>query len=132
MRSEVEQDEDLLTSMRTHFRPIRSNDNGGPTKIATNGEDGSTAGVGTGGVYKNGSTFSDSSASPLKLDFKRSESGALYLATTGEKYFEFKRTSPNYLPLPTSQEFQQQLSSSQSSSTFVPKFKVSLQSCNPL
>ncbi|KAK9509169.1 hypothetical protein O3M35_006543 [Rhynocoris fuscipes] len=117
-----EEEEDLLTSMKTHFRPIKNNDN----SCRTDGQasDGGMVGISVGtatGAYKDGSTFSDTSASPVKLDYKRSESGALYLVTTGEKYFEFKRSTPNYLMNLSSQQPQEYSSSSE---TFVPKFKV--------
>ncbi|KAF6199062.1 hypothetical protein GE061_007087 [Apolygus lucorum] len=63
------QEEDLLTSMKTHFRPIK--------------DEGFKLG------YKDGSSFAiATNFEPVK--YRRSESGALYLGSNN-KYFEFKR-----------------------------------------
>uniref|UniRef100_A0A0A9WU75 Uncharacterized protein n=1 Tax=Lygus hesperus TaxID=30085 RepID=A0A0A9WU75_LYGHE len=62
------QEEDLLTSMKTHFRPIK--------------DEGSKLG------YKDGSSFAIATNFE-QVKYRRSESGALYLGSNN-KYFEFK------------------------------------------
>ncbi|XP_014248690.1 uncharacterized protein LOC106666194 [Cimex lectularius] len=85
------QNENLLTSMRTHFRPIKY--------------DGEAEPQGQG--YIDGSTFLIST-NLEQPNFKRSESGGLYLGSEN-KYYEFKRSDS---------------AMSSADGCFVPKFKV--------
>ncbi|BET02105.1 kiaa0232 [Nesidiocoris tenuis] len=64
------EEEDLLTSMKTHFRPIKEN--------CSNTD------------YKDGSSFAISTNFE-QVKYRRSESGSLYLGPDNNKYFEFKR-----------------------------------------
>ncbi|KAH9631053.1 hypothetical protein HF086_015038 [Spodoptera exigua] len=65
--------EDLLTSARTHFRPIRRENDAEPPR------------------YADGDTF-DICGDPDTVDFRRSESGGLYLGTGQERYLEYRAT----------------------------------------
>ena len=75
-KNQSSQEEDLLTSAKTHFRPIPSEELGNSQT----------------GIYADGTTF-DISNDLDKVSFIRSESGMLYLETeanTPRKYMEFK------------------------------------------
>lgn len=71
-----QEEEDLLTSAKTHFRPIRTEELGSSQT----------------GIYADGTTFAIPNDLE-KVSFKRSDSGLLYLevdADTPRKYMEFK------------------------------------------
>lgn len=63
--------EDLLTSARTHFRPIRRETDAEPPR------------------YADGDTF-DICGDPDTVEFRRSDSGGLYLGTGTERYLEYR------------------------------------------
>ncbi|XP_026743687.1 uncharacterized protein LOC113505268 [Trichoplusia ni] len=63
--------EDLLTSARTHFRPIRRESDAEPPR------------------YADGDTF-DICGDPDTVDFHRSRSGGLYLGSSLERYLEYR------------------------------------------
>lgn len=63
--------EDLLTSARTHFRPIRREPDVEPPR------------------YADGDTF-DISGDPDHVEFRRSESGGAYLGPSLERYLEYR------------------------------------------
>ncbi|CAD0201897.1 unnamed protein product [Chrysodeixis includens] len=65
--------EDLLTSARTHFRPIRRESDAEPPR------------------YADGDTF-DIAGDPDTVDFHRSRSGGLYLGSSLERYLEYRAT----------------------------------------
>lgn len=65
--------EDLLTSSRTHFRPIRREADAEPPR------------------YADGDTF-DICGEPDQVEFERSESGGLFLSSTHERYLEYRPT----------------------------------------
>ncbi|XP_022191387.1 uncharacterized protein LOC111049581 [Nilaparvata lugens] len=72
------EDEDLFTSMRTHFQPIAVNEMKEEAQVVVEPQ------------YEDGTTFQISS-SMEKVYFERSDSGALYLdADKNQKYREFK------------------------------------------
>ncbi|XP_069704966.1 uncharacterized protein [Periplaneta americana] len=92
------EEEDLLTSTRTHFRPIR---------VESLESHGSTASNNV-GCYADGTTFVISTSLD-EVAFRRSESGALYLEAgleTPDKYMEYKEKEAG------------------GGREFVPKFKV--------
>nr|CAD7395519.1 unnamed protein product [Timema poppensis] len=112
VKSEGEKDEeDLLTSSRTHFRPIR--------------QESQDSHVGNGGHYADGTTF----AIPNNLDvvaFKRSESGALYIQTEmaddlPNKYMEYKEKEPYFVIRHKSIEC---AGEPKNALEFIPKFQV--------
>nr|CAD7452033.1 unnamed protein product [Timema tahoe] len=112
VKSEGEKDEeDLLTSSRTHFRPIR--------------QESQDSQVGNGGHYADGTTF----AIPNNLDvvaFKRSESGALYIQTEmaddlPNKYMEYKEKEPYFVIRHKSIEC---AGEPKNALEFIPKFQV--------
>ncbi|CAB3254516.1 unnamed protein product [Arctia plantaginis] len=63
--------EDLLTSARTHFRPIRRDSDAEPPR------------------YADGDTF-DIRGDPDLVEFRRSESGGAYLGSSLERYLEYR------------------------------------------
>lgn len=63
--------EDLLTSARTHFRPIRRETDAEPPR------------------YADGDTF-DICGDPDTVEFRRSDSGGLYLGSALERYLEYR------------------------------------------
>ncbi|XP_075975199.1 uncharacterized protein LOC142975927 isoform X2 [Anticarsia gemmatalis] len=63
--------EDLLTSSRTHFRPIRREPDAEPPR------------------YADGDTF-DIRGDPDSVEFQRSESGGLFYGATLERYLEYR------------------------------------------
>ncbi|KAJ8723494.1 hypothetical protein PYW08_003406 [Mythimna loreyi] len=63
--------EDLLTSARTHFRPIRRETDAEPPR------------------YADGDTF-DICGDPDTVEFRRSDSGGLYLGEGEERYLEYR------------------------------------------
>lgn len=74
----VKEEEDLLTSARTHFKPIK--------------QEGCDTAVPSQGQYADGTTFAIK-GSLEQVNYKRSESGTLYLETefdTPKKYMEYK------------------------------------------
>ncbi|XP_068081649.1 uncharacterized protein [Anabrus simplex] len=112
--ADVEKDEeDLLTSNRTHFRPIRQE---------------SLESHNTAGCYADGTTF----AIPNNLEevsFKRSESGALYLENdvgieTPKKYMEYKEKEPYGGRHRCSDNSPASTIYFHKESNFVPKFRV--------
>lgn len=106
------EEEDLLTSTRTHFRPIRQE---------------SLDSHNHAGCYADGTTF----VIPNSLEsitFKRSESGTLYLETevgldTPKKYMEYKEKEP-YGGRHKLDEKGSNFVSSKLGSEFIPKFRV--------
>ncbi|KAK6621576.1 hypothetical protein RUM44_001383 [Polyplax serrata] len=101
--SQNNQEEDLLTSAKTHFRPIRTEELGSSQT----------------GIYADGTTFAISNDLD-KVAFKRSESGLLYIeadAETPRKYMEFKEKEGGL----NKGDWDSDASSGEE---FVPKFRV--------
>lgn len=95
-----QEEEDLLTSAKTHFRPIRAEELCGSQN----------------GNYADGTTFAISHDLE-KVSFKRSESGLLYLeedSGTSKKYMEFIEKEGGYSKSDWNNRMEE----------FVPKFRV--------
>ncbi|PSN54995.1 hypothetical protein C0J52_02345 [Blattella germanica] len=119
------EEEDLLTSARTHFRPIRMEGIDLHRNInASNNNSNNNNNVGS---YADGTTF----VIPTSLEevaFRRSESGALYLETEAEtgmnspnKYMEYKEKEAYGLRHHCEKQVK---SSLETGCEFIPKFKV--------
>lgn len=108
-----EPEEDLLTSTKTHFRPITQETN--------------TVNVTTGHNYADGTTF-QIKGSLERVPYRRTESGSIFLQKDGssspERYLEWK---PTDTPPPFSESFTNTNSISMSSldtCSFVLRFRV--------
>jgi hypothetical protein len=116
---EEREEEDLLTSTRTHFRPIRMEnmDSDHSTNTGNNNNV---------GCYADGTTF----VIPTSLEeviFKRSESGTLYLEADADagleapKYMEYKEKEPYGGRHRCKEQLQ---NGDDNSREFIPKFRV--------
>lgn len=113
----IDQEDDLLTSLRTHFCPIKLDDSGNKNNQSNNLPDGSTF---------------DIRASPDKIVYKRTDTGSMFLdgcdyfegneETAPIEYMEYKGKCPSISSIDSYSSSDDELF--ETKSKFVLKFRV--------